>query len=649
MFLVRNWVFPLKADAEAQLKLNEFDKRIARELPRDSSVDAYLYWDAGELRLGVTMFEASTTLTFSAPESSTIDAMLGPDIDSKVVNAVELFDTEMYVSKMHGGHGQGKTSSFKRCLFLKHIGEPNVTKCLISAVEARPTPLCYLHLLHGGGAVGDVAANATAFSCRDWDFVCVITGVWPRDQDDTELARATVRWVYSVVEDLLPLSRRAYGADLGPDARDVALVAKASGANFLRLKRLKRSFDPHNVLAYACPLQKASLGPKLIILVTGKSGVGKDHCANIWVSVFRRRDTRLRVRAISISDATKRQYAEATGADLDLLVSDRAYKEEHRPALSVFFQEQTQQRPQLPVEHFQNVVYENSDVDVLFITGMRDEAPVATFSHLVPESRLLDVHVQVSEQLRRTRRELHSHEDDRDASDSENSDLEYSPNFVFNNDRHTVAMTFAARYLLPFVHEDLHQLIGMVPRVLDFPRPGTEFRDVLGISKKRGGLALVTSLLHSHFTGDTRDWSKVDAVVTFETGGIVFASPLATRADVPLVIIRDTGKLPPPTLSIMKSSSYITSLAANDSKEKWIEMEQDAVRPGSSVVVVDDVLSTGKTLCAVLQLLEKAGVGAESIRVMVVVEFPLHRGREYLRQRGFGKVGIQSLLVFGGA
>ncbi|GAM38010.1 hypothetical protein TCE0_033r08410 [Talaromyces pinophilus] len=533
MFLVRNWVFPLKADAEAQLKLNEFDKRIARKLPRDSSVDAYLYWDAGELRLGVTIFEASTTLTFSAPESSTIDAMFGPDIDSKVVNAVGLFDTEMYVSKMQGGHGQGKTSSFKRCLFLKQIGEPNVTKCLISAVEARPTPLCYLHLLHGGGAVGDVAANATAFSCRDWDFACVITGVWPRDQDDTELARATVRWVYSVVEDLLPLSRGAYGADLGPDARDIALVAKASGANFLRLKRLKRSFDPHNVLAYACPLQKASLGPKLIILVTGKSGVGKDHCANIWVSVFRRRDTRLRVRAISISDATKRQYAEATGADLDLLVSDRAYKEEHRPALSVFFQEQTQQRPQLPVEHFQNVVYENSDVDVLFITGMRDEAPVATFSHLVPESRLLDVHVQVSEQLRRTRRELHSHEDDRDASDSENSDLEYSPNFVFNNDRHAVAMTFAARYLLPFVHEDLHQLIGMVPRVLDFPRPGTEFCDVLGTSKKRGGLALVTSLLHSHFTGDTRDWSKVDAVVTCETGGIVFASPLATRADVP--------------------------------------------------------------------------------------------------------------------
>lgn len=65
-------------------------------------------------------------------------------------------------------------------------------------------------------------------------------------------------------------------------------------------------------------------------------------------------------------------------------------------------------------------------------------------------------------------------------------------------------------------------------------------------------------------------------------------------------------------------------------------------------MVVDDVLSTGKTLCAVLQLLVKAGIGAEDVRVMVVAEFPAHRGRQLLRRAGFGKTNIQSLLVFGG-
>ena len=74
----------------------------------------------------------------------------------------------------------------------------------------------------------------------------------------------------------------------------------------------------------------------------------------------------------------------------------------------------------------------------------------------------------------------------------------------------------------------------------------------------------------------------------------------------------------------------------------------DAVPRGASVVVGDDVLATGKTLCAVLQLLNRFGVDAEGVHVLVVAEFPVHRGRDLLRQRGFGMVNIQSLLVFGG-
>jgi hypothetical protein len=160
-----------------------------------------------------------------------------------------------FESGMHGGHGGGKTSSFKRCLFLKRIGEANVADRLVAAVETRPSPLCYLHLLQGGGAVGDVAADATAFGCRDWDFACVITGVWTRDQDGTEAARSTVRWVYNVAGDLLSLSSGAYGADLGPDPRDAALAAKAFGPNRPRLARLKHSLDPgtgRTILASRC-------------------------------------------------------------------------------------------------------------------------------------------------------------------------------------------------------------------------------------------------------------------------------------------------------------------------------------------------------------------------------------------------------------
>jgi hypothetical protein len=175
-YLTRNWVVPLSDNLKARLRLSDFDKLVARKLHWNCSIDAYLYWDAGQLHLGVTTFESSTTrLAFATPTPMPIGAIWGLEDDFKVVDGVSLFETEMYISGMHGGHSGGKTSSFKQCLFLKRIREANVAGRLVAAIETRPSPLCYLHLLQGGGAVGNVAANATAFGCRDWDFACVIT------------------------------------------------------------------------------------------------------------------------------------------------------------------------------------------------------------------------------------------------------------------------------------------------------------------------------------------------------------------------------------------------------------------------------------------------------------------------------------------
>ncbi|KAI0455670.1 phosphoribosyl transferase domain protein [Xylaria acuta] len=659
IYLVRNWVVPLRDSLEAQRRLGDFGQVVAGKLPRDSSADAFLYWDANQLHLGVTMYESSTTgFSFEAARLTPACTILGPEGNFKTVDGVGLFDTEMYMSGMHGGHGGGKTSSFKRCLFLKNIGATNVAVVLVAAVESRPSPLCYLHLLHGGGAVSDVAADVSAFGCRDWDFACVVTGIWPRDQDGTEAARAAVRWVYDVARDLLPLSSGVYGADLGPDPRDAALAAKAFGPNLPRLARLKRRLDPCNVLAYACPLPTTPMKQRLIILVTGESCAGKDYCADIWVSIFTTCIHKsLTARVVSISDAIKREYALATGTDLDRLLRDRAYKEQHRPALTAYFQNQVRQRPRLPEEHFLNVVYGAVDVDVLLITGMRDEAPVAALSHLVPECRLLEVRVKANKETRRVRRGCYGGEDyGNDSADNKNNNnnrsnltaLDYRPSLTFDNDTagDEAAKEFAEHYLLPFFHEDLKRLADIVRRVPDFPRPGIEFRHVLDISQQPGGLALCTSLLQSHFTGD---WAKVDVVACCEAGGFVYASALAARIDAPLALIREAGKLPPPTISVIKSPSHISSSASHDSGEKRVEIGRGAVPRGASVVVVDDVLATGRTLCAVLQLLDESGVGAGDVSVMAVAEFPVHRGREFLRRRGFGQVNIQSLLVFSGA
>ncbi|KAI0107932.1 hypothetical protein F4776DRAFT_415262 [Hypoxylon sp. NC0597] len=660
-YLTRNWIFPLCNDLEAQHRLSEFDRCVAKELPWNCSADAYLYWDAGQLHLGVTMFEATTTalgLEPPLPAPTSVSAVLGPEDHSITVDGIGLFEMDMYMSGMHGGHGSGKTSSFKRCLFLNDIRAVNVADALVRAIQTRPSPLCYLHLLQGGGVVSDMAADAAAFGCRDWDFACVLTGVWPRDQDGTEVSRAVMQWVYKAVENLLPYCSGVYGADLGPDPRDAALATKAFGPNRPRLARLKRKWDPYHVLAYTCPLPQAPMEPKLIILVTGEHCTGKDYCAEIWTSVFTK--IKITARVVSISDLTKREYAAASGADLNLLLQDRTYKEQHRPALTKFFESQVRKRPRLPEEHFLNVVYGAVDVDVLLITGMRDEAPVAALSHLVPDSRLLEVRVESSQNtwwvsrggdggaVDGTESDDNKGPKDTNTSRSHSTARDSRPSLIFKNDTMgtEAAERFAEDSLLPFVHGDLQRLANMVRSVSDFPRPSIEFRHVLGISQHPGGLSLCTSLLQNHFSGD---WADIGALACCEAGGFIYASALATRVDLPLVLIREAGKLPPPIVSVMKSPSHISWSASQDPKKERIEMNQDAVPRGAPLVVVDDVLATGTTLCAVLELLVEAGIGAEDISVMVVAEFPAHRGRELLRRRGYGGVNIQSLLVFGGA
>ncbi|CAG8118900.1 unnamed protein product [Penicillium salamii] len=489
-YSVQDWVVPLPDPVEASGKLNDIGL-IAEELPRNCSMDAYLYWDNDRLNIGVTRFESHPArVPSTAPMSSllNLDPILGQGTEVKTMDDVKLFDAEFHMSRMHGGHASGKTSSFKRCLFLKDLGETDVTSILTSALKNRPTELCYFYLLQGGGAVHDHAPRDTAFGCRDWDFACVITGVWHRSDDGTQVARRVVDWVYKVAKDLLQLGCGVYHADLGPDPRDAVLVANAFGPNLDRLAGVRNRADPHDT------------GHEIVFLISGKSCAGKDYCATIWASTLRvRKQTSLETRVVSISTAIKMAYAVATDADITRLLNDRAYKEQHRPALSSFFNSQLLQQPQLLEEHFVNLVNENLDVDVLFITGIRDKAPVANLSHLVPDRKLFEIRVQASDTTRQARKGIDNSEFAHDYESSTLTDLGWRPNLVFDNETtgSEAAEQFAIERLSPLLHGNTQRLANMVRVVPDFPSPGINFRHVLGIAQQYGGLVICTSLLES--------------------------------------------------------------------------------------------------------------------------------------------------------
>ncbi|KAJ6163891.1 hypothetical protein N7497_003870 [Penicillium chrysogenum] len=139
---------------------------------------------------------------------------------------------------------------------------------------------------------------------------------------------------------------------------------------------------------------------------------------------------------------------------------------------------------------------------------MRDEASVATFSRLAPDSRLIEVRVRASEQMRRNRRGSRDSDDHHEESKYRNhiksnlAAVDYYPTPIFDNDTtgDDTAKEFAKQCLLPFFADDLQRLTNMVRPVPAFPRPGISLRHVLNISQQPGGLTLCTSLFQSHFT-----------------------------------------------------------------------------------------------------------------------------------------------------
>ncbi|KAJ5627334.1 hypothetical protein N7528_004761 [Penicillium herquei] len=649
-YRARRWFVTIeepRVEEEVNELAGRFREFLTQARSKWHSEDAYISSSYDHARIDVTRFEITDSGTSFRPlthgQMPAYVAHGAIESEIEILDGFELFEYEKHMAEEQESQAPGKISAFKRCVFLSKQKALHFAEYLVDAFRTRGTDLSYIHILHCGGEVCSIPSGDTAFGCREWEYAIVITGVWPREEDNTMTERAAKAWVYRTVHGLLPACHGVYSADLGPDPLDIKLAQKAFGSNMRRLTRLKATFDPHNVLSCGFTFRRELLRQQTIFMVTGDTCVGKDYCATVWSSIIKSLSQRsLEVKTVSISEAIKLEYAAATGADPIRLNEDRPYKETHRQELTEFWHRQLQNRPQLQEEHFLKVVTDARDADVIFITGIREYTPVTAYSHLLPDKKLLDIRIEASDW---TRQANGWHGKSRSSERSQSDSLNYCPSMTFRNDErgYSLIKNFGESHLFPFLSDALNSLRNVVSSVPDFPRPGVNFRHVLNISQVVGGTSLCANVLDSCYPGD---WKRVDAIACCQTGGYLFVPELASRVAVPLIPIREAGKLPPLTISVPKSCSHISS--TSESPEKRIEIGRGIIARGSSVVVVDDVLASGSTLCDILTLLQKAQISIDNITVMVVAEFPVHRGRQRLRDNGFGRVNVQSLLVFDG-
>ena len=159
--------------------------------------------------------------------------------------------------------------------------------------------------------------------------------------------------------------------------------------------------------------------------------------------------------------------------------------------------------------------------------------------------------------------------------------------------------------------ESVKQIIRDVP---DFPKEGIIFKDITPLLSDSVAFQKTINSLRDRYADKT-----VDAVVGVEARGFIFASALAYALGTGVVMIRKPGKLPYKTFQETYSLEYGTDT---------VEVHQDAFRSGQNIILIDDVLATGGTMAATLDLIQKNFENVKIMEATFLIELDFLKGRE---------------------
>ena len=152
--------------------------------------------------------------------------------------------------------------------------------------------------------------------------------------------------------------------------------------------------------------------------------------------------------------------------------------------------------------------------------------------------------------------------------------------------------------------EDLKKLIREIP---NYPKPGILFYDITTLLKDKEGFNLMIDRLCQHYEGH-----HIDLVAGIEARGFIFAPALAYRLKAGFVPVRKPKKLPSKTAKICYALEYGTDT---------LEMHEDAVQKGQKVLLCDDLLATGGTAAAAVELIRSLGGTVDGAAFAVELKF----------------------------
>lgn len=171
-------------------------------------------------------------------------------------------------------------------------------------------------------------------------------------------------------------------------------------------------------------------------------------------------------------------------------------------------------------------------------------------------------------------------------------------------------------------------LLSRIRDVADYPEPGVMFKDITPLLADPEAFAALTGAL-----ADIAVRSGATKIVGLEARGFILGAPVAVRAGLGFIPVRKAGKLPGATLSQAYDLEYGSA---------EIEVHAEDLSAGDRVLVIDDVLATGGTAEASLQLIRRAG--AEVAGLAILMELGFLRGRQRLEPALSGAV-LEALIT----
>ncbi len=172
----------------------------------------------------------------------------------------------------------------------------------------------------------------------------------------------------------------------------------------------------------------------------------------------------------------------------------------------------------------------------------------------------------------------------------------------------------------------LREALSLIREIPDFPIPGILFKDITPLLSDPKAFAVITEAL----IGDRSSYGNIAGV---ESRGFILASAMALQSEKGFIPIRKAGKLPHATISKSYGLEYGSDV---------LEAHIDAAQPGDRILLVDDVLATGGTLIAAVEILHEIGAVVSEIAVLLEIESLGGRGK--IAEK-FPEITVRALVV----